>query len=126
MKLKDFGCFFIQQDDGKVLTLMYFKINPVIKALPADKRVPNTVGVTIFDRGTDYPAAHPIPYKEFAKMLSEIPGKKYDYSDYTAATLHAKMVPAGIRKVYNKKWFEKEYEILGKLGADLKRMAATK
>ena len=103
--------------------LLYFKINPIIKVLPADKRIPNTVGLTIFDRGYDYPVDKPVSYKEFAAILDDIPGKKYNCKDYTAATLYAKLAPLGIKKVYTKKWFEKEYESLGRLTEQLKDMA---
>ena len=127
MKLQDFGTFFLKSEDGRVLMVFYVKTNFMAthKLLKKHKQmkyetgkgykeVPherNKVWGTIIDKESDYVMDEDMSYKAFSDMIGDAV-EVYDYKDYDASELYAKMNRSGLKKLYTKKWFENAYAFI--------------
>ena len=128
MKLQDFGTLFLKSEDGRVLMVFYVKTNFMathkllkkhkLMRLGLDKGgkvvnkdVPHAmdkVWGVIVDNGLDYVMDEDMTYTAFSDMIGDAV-EVYDYKDYDASKLYAKMNRSGLKKMYTKKWFENAY-----------------
>lgn len=134
MKLSnDFGCFIMKMTDSSKMgieSVIYVKTNYIIKNAPtiqltsfdANKKEfvtkphsPNKIWfVRFYKSGRDGPSMEDLTVNEFEAMLKKDAEEIYNYLDYTPMELYDKMKSSktGLKPVFSKNWFKKEYTFL--------------
>jgi len=134
MKLStDYGCFFMKMSDSSkrgVETVIYVKTNYLLKNAPklkltyydVDKKTfvtkphsPNKIWfVRFYKGGMDGPSMEDLTASKFEAMLKKDAEEIYNYLDYTPMEMYEKMkgTKTGLKPVFSKNWFTKEYSFL--------------
>ena len=128
MKLENNGAFFMRMKNGNVLYVFYMKTNFMAKnkmlknhkityfdheakEFKTKSHEPNKIYGVVFENGRDYVMDRDVSYVEFTEMLEEAK-ELYNVKHYTADKLYEAMHASGVKKMYNKKWFEDKHAFL--------------